>query len=114
MAQYTKKRFSQAGDGLPILVAATATAGTLIHTAHASGEDNIWLYATNSHSAAVQITVEFGGVAAKDLIFQSIPVKPSGLVLVIPGLPLTGSTAVRVFAATANVISISGYADRIV
>jgi len=40
-------------------------------------------------------------------------VKPSGLVLIVPGLPLSGSVEVRVFAATADVISISGYADRI-
>jgi len=112
MATFSKVKLSGGTNGLPINVVAIATAGTLIHTAD-TGTDNMWLYATNSHTAAVVVTVEFGGVAAKDLIIQSIPVKPSGLVLIVPGLPLSGSVEVRVFAATADVISISGYADRI-
>jgi hypothetical protein len=46
------------------------------------------------------------------LVIQTIPTK-SGLVSVIPGIPLTGSVVVRAFAATTNVISIAGYVNRI-
>lgn len=113
MATFSKQRFSEAGNGLPILLSQTATAGNLIHTAHASAQDEIWLYVTNWHTAAVVVTIEFGGVAQKDLIIQTIAVKPSGLVLVVPGIPVTGSVAIRAFAATTNVITVSGYVNRI-
>ena len=36
MATFSKVRLSGGTDGLPILVVETATAGTAIHTAHAS------------------------------------------------------------------------------
>jgi len=113
MATFTKAKLSESVNGLPILVVQTATAGTAIHTAHASAQDELYLYAVNTHSAAVVVTIEFGGVAAKDLIKQSIAVAPSGMVLIVPGFPLTGSVVVRAFAGTANVIAIHGYINRI-
>jgi len=113
MATFSKIRLSGGVDGLPVLVVQTTTAGTLIHTAHATDQDEVWLYAVNTHSSAVVLTVEFGGVATKDQIKQSIAVAPSGMVLVVPGIPLTNSMVVRCFAATASVITLNGYVNRI-
>lgn len=113
MATFSKVVFSGGTSGADILVAATATAGTLIHTANATALDEIWLFAQNNHTSDVVLTIEFGGVSSpKDLVIQTIPTK-SGLVNVIPGIPLTGSLVVRAFAATTNVISIAGYVNRI-
>ena len=62
MATYSKIDLSASTDGRGIAVAATATAGTLIHTGSSTATtyDEIWLYATNTHSADEVIVVEFG------------------------------------------------------
>ena len=106
------------GDGLGILVAATATAGTAIHTASATATtiDELWLYAYNNHSASILLTIEYGGVTApKDVIKQTLTAQ-SGLVLVVAGLLIQGNATpkvIRAFAATASQISIFGYVNRI-
>jgi hypothetical protein len=106
------------GDGLGILVTATATAGTAIHTASSTATtvDEVWLYAYNNHSASILLTIEYGGVTApKDVIKQTLTAQ-SGLVLVVAGLLVQGNATpkiIRAFAATASQISIFGYVNRI-
>ena len=106
------------GDGLGILVVATATAGTAIHTASATATtiDELWLYAYNNDTASIVLTVEFGGVTApKDVIKSTVTAK-SGLVLICAGLVIQGNATpkvVRAFAATASQISLFGYVNRI-
>jgi hypothetical protein len=113
MATFSKIKLSESTDGLPVKVVQTATAGTLIHTAHATALDEVWLYAYNGHSADVVLTVEFGGATVPDQnIVLTISTK-SGLALVVPGLILTNSKTLKAFAATANVITLSGYINRI-
>jgi hypothetical protein len=113
MATFTKVALSASTDGLPVKVAATATAGTTIHTAHATSLDEIWLYAYNGHTADVVLTVEFGGATVPDQnIILTVSTK-AGLILVIPGLLLTNSKVLKAFAATANVITLSGFVNRI-
>jgi len=111
--------FSGSTQGKAIKVAATATAGTLIHTTGTSATviDRIYLFAFNSDTADRLLTVEFGGASAPDQnIVLNIPFK-QGLVLVVDGLPLLGDGAaaltVKAFAATTNVVTISGYVLRI-
>ena len=100
------------GSGRNILVVPTATPGTLIHTAHATLKDKIWLYAYNSHTVAVKLTIEFGGMSAPtDLVEVTVP-KGAGLFFVVPGYLLSNSLVVRAFAAVANVVTISGYVER--
>lgn len=114
MATYSKIPLSGSTNGRGILVAATATPGTLIHTATSGtvNEDEIWLYAMNTSASGVKLTVEFGGVSASDQIELTISPE-SGLILVSPGLTLQNSLVVRAFAATANVINIFGYVNRV-
>lgn len=113
MATYTKVKLSGSTDGRMIKVAATATLGTTIHTAHATSLDEIWLYAVNSDTVDRKLTIEYGGATAPDnLIEVTIPAE-SGLILVCPGLILSNSLVVTAFAATANVIMIGGYVNRI-
>jgi hypothetical protein len=106
------------GDGLGILVVATATPGTAIHTASTTATtiDEVWLYAYNNHSSSILLTIEYGGVTApKDVIKQTLTAQ-SGLVLVCAGLVIQGNASakvVRAFAATASQISIFGYVNRI-
>lgn len=117
MATFAKAELSASTDGRPILVAATATAGTTLHTAGAvTGDDNydeIWLWAMNSDTTARKLTLEWGGTTApNDLIEVTIPAE-AGLVLVAPGLVLQNGLLVRAFAATANVVTMHGYINKI-
>lgn len=113
MATYSKVKLSGGTDGKPVLVVAGGTPGTTIHTAHATDLDEIWLWAFNSHSADVLLTIEYGGTTDPDhLIEVTIPFQ-EGLKLVVPGLLLTNSLVVQAFAGTTNVININGYVNRI-
>ena len=115
MATFSKLPLSGSTNGRQILVAATATPGTLIHTAVSgtSSLDEIWLYAANTATPAVKLTSELGGVTAPNDHIELTVTGESGLVLVSPGLVLNNSLAVRAFAATTNVLAISGYVNRI-
>ena len=106
------------GDGLGILVADTATAGTAIHTASATATtiDELWLYAYNDHSSTVVLTVEFGGVTSPKDVIKSTLASQAGLVLICAGLVIQGNATakvVRAFAATASKVSLFGYVNRI-
>lgn len=112
----SKIELSGSTDGRPIKVVATATAGTTIHTAAATtGADNydeIWLWAYNSDVADRTLTIEFGGTTAPDDTIMLTLAYQSGLYLVIPGLILQNSLVVKAFASAANVVTISGYVNR--
>jgi hypothetical protein len=119
MATYSKVLLSGSTQGRAIKVAATTSVGTTIHATGVSSvaEDEIWLYAYNSSASAVLLTIQFGGTTAVDNdIKLSIPAL-AGLTLVVPGLILTGTgsaaNTVAAYAGTANVITISGYVNRI-
>ena len=113
MANFSKLILSGSTDGRPIKVVQTATAGTLIHTAHATALDEIYLYACNTQTAAILLTIEWGGVSSPDDHIQfSIPGE-SGLFCIAPGLLLQNGLIVRAFAASANLITISGFVNRI-
>ena len=109
----TRIKLSGSTDGKAIKVAATSTPGTTIHTAHATDLDEIWIYAVNSDTTDRKLTIEWGEATAPDgNIEQTIPAE-SGLLLVIPGLILTNSLVVKAFAASANVVLLNGYVNRI-
>jgi hypothetical protein len=117
MADITKQKFTNATLGRPILVGATASPGTDIHTVttNSSQFDEIWLYATNNGVSNVSLTIEFGSNSTTDQINVSIPFK-SGLYLIVPGIPLQGDATpptIKAYAGTTNVISISGWVNRL-
>jgi hypothetical protein len=118
MATFSKLVLSGSTDGRAIKVAATGTPGTTIHTGSSTAThyDEIWLYAQNTDTTARKLTVEWGGTSSPDdLIEITIPAE-SGLTLVAPGLVIKGNATplvVRAFAASANVVTIHGYVNRI-
>ena len=119
MATFTKTLLSGSTQGKPIKIVATATTGTTIHATGTSSStiDEVWLYAYNSSTGPVTLTVEYGGTTAPDQNIKIDIPSASGLTLVVPGLILTGTGAaantVTAFAGSANVITISGYVNRI-
>ena len=110
---FTKVVLSGSTNGKQIKVVATATAGTTIHTAHATALDEIWLWAVNSSTTAVKITVEWGEATAPDGNIEVTIPGESGYLMVVPGLILTGSLVVKAFAGTANVLLVNGYVNRV-
>lgn len=118
MATFSKNILSGSTDGKNILVAATATAGTTIHTGPSTTTqfDEVWLYAVNTSASNVKLTIEWGGTTAPNDHVEFTVAAENGLYLIIPGLILKGNATplvVRAFAATTNVIAIGGYVNRI-
>lgn len=119
MATFTKTLLSSSSTGAPTTVVATASTGTTIHATGTSSTtiDEIWLYANNTSTSPVLLTVQFGGTGAVQHAKPITLAPQSGDVLIVAGLPLTGTGAaastVYAFAGTASVITISGYVNRI-
>ena len=114
MATFSKIALSGSTNGKGIAVVATATAGTLIHTAQSgtSNFDEVWMYATNPTASAVVLTIEYGGALTADQIKVTIP-SQSGLTVVVAGLVLQNALEIRAFCGTASAINIFGYVNRI-
>ncbi len=116
MATFTKTLLSGSTNGKAIKVAATTTAGTTIHTAVSgtSSLDEVWLYAHNSSASTVKLTLEWGEATAPDGNIEiNIGAEGTGLVLIAPGILLQNSLVIKAFAATTNVVTITGYVNRI-
>jgi hypothetical protein len=117
MATAVKRKLSGSTDGKPIKIAAIATAGTLIHTAVAGQVagtfDEIWLWAYNSHSVNLGLTIEFGGADAPDQNIKLTVPFQAGLILVVPGFILQNGLTVKAFASLTNLITISGFVNAI-
>jgi hypothetical protein len=119
MAIFTKVLLSGSTGGMPIKITNTASPGTLIHTTELNSSiiDEIWLYATNTSSVQATLTIEYGGSTDPDnFIDIAIPAQ-SGLSIILPGLVLSGNNTVgrsiNAHSATANVINVVGYINRI-
>ena len=117
MASAYKRKLSGSTDGKPVKVAATSTPGTTIHTAVAGTTpgtfDEVWLWAYNSKSSAVVLTIEFGGATAPDQNIVLTLASKCGLVPVIPGLILQNEAVIKAFADTADVVTLSGFVNSI-
>ena len=118
MATFSKIALSGSTNGRLIKVAQTATAGTTIHTGSATATtiDEVWLYAVNSDSSDRKLTIEWGGTSSPDDLIEQTITAESGLLLVVAGLVIVGNATplvVRAFAATANVVMVGGYVNRI-
>jgi hypothetical protein len=74
------------------------------------------LYAVNSDSTDRKLTIEWGGVSSPDDLIEFTVPAESGLYVIAPGLVIKGNATplvVRAFAASANVVSIAGFVNRI-
>lgn len=112
-----KRKLSGSTDGIGISVTATATAGTTIHTAIAGTTagtyDEVWLWATNVNTAAVNLTIEYGNATTTNNIIMSIPNK-TGLYLICPWLILQNWATIKAFAATTAVITIHWFVNTVI
>jgi hypothetical protein len=116
MATISRIPLSGSTDGRGIKVVATASSGTTIHTATSSTSDCdvVTLYAYNSSASAVNLTLQWGGTTSVDDDIKLAIPATSGLTLVVPDMVLRNSLVVRAYAGTANVVTIHGFANRVV
>jgi hypothetical protein len=115
MAIYSRALLSGSTNGRAVPVAATATAGTLIHTAGSTGYDEIYLWASNVTGTAATLTIEWGGVTdpgdhmvkAYSIAANSPPIP------IATGQVLAGGLVCRAFSGTASAINLTGYVNQI-
>lgn len=116
MATMSKVLLSGSVNGLAHKVSSNSSgSATVVHTAGAgtSNLDEIWLWANNTSASDVKLTIEWGTATAADGNVEVTITAEAGLVQVIPGLILNNAKDIQVFAATANVILITGFVNRI-
>lgn len=119
MATFNKQRLSGSTDGKAIKVTGTSTSNTVtVHqavsgTTLADNYDEIWIYACNTSGSNVKLTLEWGTATAADGNIELTITAEAGLVLVVPGLILQNALYVKAFAATADVILLTGWVNRI-
>lgn len=116
MATFQKTILSNSTDGKGILVAATASPGTLIHSGSTDNTvlHEIWIYAMNTGTTSVNFDIQWGGTTTPNDDIELSIQPESGLVLVVPGLIFKGNASpliVRAFAATTNVITVHGFVN---
>jgi hypothetical protein len=118
MPTLTKELLSGSVGGQPILITATASTGTIIHTTSTSSTviDEVWLYATNTSAVGYSIFVEYGGTSQPTNILPFYIEPSSGLYILLPGLILSGTgvagRVIRAYASTGSVINVVGYVNR--
>ena len=116
MTTYTKHLLSASTDGKNIQISATGTVGTLIHVPGTGTAvfDEVWIYAVNASSVNRKLTIEYGGVTNPDDYIEATISPEGGLVLLLPGILIQNSRAIRGFADTdASAININGFVNRI-
>ena len=115
MSSFTKKKLSESTDGKGIKIGASATPGTLLHTAvgGTSSFDEVWIWAANTSMSNALLTIEWGEVTDPDGHIEFTVAAQDGLKMIIPGLILQNSLEVRAFAATVDVLVVHGFVNLI-
>lgn len=118
MATYSRVLLSGSTDGKPIVVAATATPGTTLHTA-VSGTtafDEVYAWVSNVTGSAATITVEWGSTTDPGghiCKAYSVPANSPPIPL-ITGQTVNNGAVVKAFSGTASALNITGHVNRIV
>lgn len=98
--------------GEPIQIASTGptgTAGTLVHAVPAGKRGRLELWAWNNSSAPVLLTLQLGTTSAARELSVWIPPKGGDPKPVALFWPYLAGATITAFAATANVICLSGH-----
>lgn len=117
MASYSRQLLSGSTNGRAIPVAATATPGTVVHTAIAgtTSFDEVYAWVSNVTAASATLTLEWGGVTDPgDHMVKafSIPAN-SPPIPIVTGQVLQNGLIVRAFSSVASALNITGFVNRI-
>lgn len=117
MPSYSRQLLSGSTNGRAIPVAASATPGTLVHTALAgtTGFDEVYLWVSNVTANAVPLTIEWGGVASPDdHVVEQLSIPPnSPPIPILTGQVLQNGLSVRAYCGTPGALNLTGYCNRI-
>jgi len=117
MATYTRVLLSGSTSGKPIVVVATATLGTTIHTAvsGAASFDEVYAWVSNVTTAAATLTIEWGGATDPgNHMTKAVSIPPnSPPIPIVTGQVLNGGLVFTAFSGTASALNITGYCNRI-
>lgn len=121
MATWSRQQLSGSSNGLPIPINATSSPGTTIHalSTATTSKDAVYVWVWNLATTQSQVTHEMFTTGSNFQMVQTIPAQ-DGAYAMIPGIPLTGSTAtgsttsntLYIFATASNRIAAFGYVDR--
>lgn len=114
MPTYTKAPLSAAISGQQIqITGVSVTQLTTIHTPAANALDEVWLYATNTTSANLEVVVTWANTGTPGQMFATVPYK-AGRSLLVDGKLLSGTAnTVKAYAGIASGINIDGFINRI-
>jgi hypothetical protein len=114
MPTYTKVPLSSAISGQQIQITGVSiTQLTTIHTPAAGTLDEVWLYATNTTNANLEVVVTWAHTGTAAQMFATIPYK-AGRSLLVDGKLLSGTAnVVKAYVGVANGINIDGFVNRI-
>ncbi len=126
MATFSKITLSGSTSGKQIPISTYAGAGnpaTLVHTAHATALDEIWLWVVNYSTSSVTAGIQWGQITStKEIVFPVTYSVPSplpwnqtitGAQLVVAGLVLSNSLVVRMYCSAGTALACYGYVNRI-
>ncbi len=101
--------------GRPVLITATASTGTTLHTATTTaGEvDRIFIWLANTDDEAQTVTLEFGATGASSEVEILVP--PHEKVLAVDGELLGGAATdtITAYASTGSVVKATGRVERL-
>lgn len=111
----TPQILSGSTNGQSISITATASPGTVLHTADATALDELWLYADTTTTSNTEITVEIGSTTFTKTIPGNGQVNTDGRVNILDGHRVTGSIVIAAFISTgaSAELNVSGNVNRI-
>jgi hypothetical protein len=90
-----------------------STPGTVIHKSSFNLDDYVWVWAANTHTQAVTITVYKGSTSEGFGIDNIITLQPrDNKILIEPGILLKDGLEIRIVASVAEVVKASGFVHR--
>lgn len=122
MATFSKQKLSASTDGKVILVkSSTFSSGNTNLNMHVSVSgstdwDEIWIYIANTETTPLELEMQWGRTSGSSDttvdMYVTIPSK-SGFILIVPGIILNNSQAVRCRCSTADKLQVMGFVNRI-
>lgn len=114
---FTRISLSGSTTDLPLPIAATATPGTLVHTATSGGTnfDELYVWVSNVTASAATLTLEWGGVTDPGNLLTkavSIPAN-SPPIPIATGQVMRNGLVIRAFSGTASALNVTGYINRL-
>lgn len=118
MGTFSKILLSGSTDGAGVVVTGlTPSTGTVVHTGvtvDGTSIDEVWAYAYNTVTTAIELAFAVGPTTATGsrFVHTITAADLAGLQLILPGLPVKNSVNVKAYATAVGNCVIFGYVNR--